>query len=332
MIPEEFRKAHDNALKRFREDGQGSLIGRHVELSGKRKNGETFPLELALGTWTASGRRYFSGIVRDISERKAIEGQLVQAQKMDALGILAGGMAHDLNNMLLPILTLVDLTAGRLPEGSKDRERLDKVMQAARRAKDLVARILAFSRDDYGLRQEAVAIHDVIRDTLELLRPTLPSSVTITAKLDENAGVVFADPGQISTVLLNLAANSADAMLGLAGRLDITLTSETINGELLARVPALKPGKWARLRVKDSGCGMKPEMLDRIFDPFFTTKAVGEGTGLGLAMAHGIVEKHGGVIQVASALGKGTTFNIYLPTITEEIDDPELVPSMQNEE
>jgi PAS domain S-box-containing protein len=315
LIPEKYKARHEAALKRVRETGETRLIGKTTELSGIRKNSEEFLLELTIGMWKASGETFFSGIIRDISERKETEEQLRQAQKVEAIGSLAGGIAHDLNNMLLPILTLSGMTLKNLPEDSNDRHRLEKVVQATERAKDLVARILAFSRQEEDVKQEKVDIYSVVREAMGILHSTIPSTIEINEHLDEETGTFFVDAGQIQTMLMNLASNAIDAMDGKTGRIDISLKRTEITAKRAGGVHGLKPGTWARLTVEDNGCGMDEETLERIYDPFFTTKGVGEGTGLGLSMVHGFVRHHGGAINVSSKPGEGTIFDVYLPLV-----------------
>ncbi len=255
----------------------------------------------------------------DITERRQAEEQLRHVQKMESLGNLAGGIAHDFNNMLLPIIALTEMTVKRLPEGGSDRERLTMVLQAARRAKDLVAGILAFGRRDSPVRV-ALDIRAVVAESLELLRSTLPATMTKDVALDDAVGTVFADKAQIQTVLMNLATNAADALMGMAGTLTVRLTRMDVDDARAASVVGLQPGAYAVLTMADTGIGMDEKTLERMFDPFFTTKDVGRGTGLGLAMAHGIVTKHGGAIAATSSPGEGTTFQVYLPLQDSEGD------------
>jgi|GEM_PF-4047491 len=313
LMPEENREAHDAGLKRIRCGGEEKLKGKTVELKAIRKSGEEFPIELSIGSWKSGGRVFFSGIIRDITERKETERQLVQAQKIDALGNLAGGIAHDLNNMLLPILTLTGMTIKNLPEDSRDHERLVKVDQAAQRAKELVSRILSFSRNDYSSDVQSVDIHSVLCDAVRLLHPAMPTSIDIQVNLDEDTGYICADSGQIVTVLLNLSANAADALEGKMGKLDISLKKLNVGEKRAGFIQGLYKGQWAKISVKDNGHGMDEATMQKIYDPFFTTKDVGKGTGLGLSMVHGIIKKHGGVIDVRSLPDHGTTFDIYLP-------------------
>jgi len=297
----------------------------HGTLRNKRKNGSVYlsgasvsPIVGPDGTIT----RYL-GATQDITQRVEDENRLKQAEKMESLGGLAGGIAHDFNNMLLPILALTDMTRKALPEDSRDRIRLDKVVSAANRAKELVAKILTFSRREQT-RLESINIHASIQEALELLRSTLPATVRITDNLKLGAGTVLADRAQIISVVMNLASNSADAMDGHAGEMKVSLSPFKVSKKKAASIQGLNKGKYAKLVVKDNGCGMDKKALSRARDPFFTTKGVGKGTGLGLSMVHGIISKHGGALDISSTPGKGTKVEIFLPLVEGKFEQKEI--------
>jgi two-component system, cell cycle sensor histidine kinase and response regulator CckA len=262
-----------------------------------------------------TGNRFLLAHLQDITARKFAEDQLFQSQKMEALGNLAGGIAHDFNNMLLPIVALTELTKASLPEGDTLRENLDTVLEAADKASKLVKQILTFSRQDQSEKAE-IDISRCMVEALSLIKNILPSSITVSGHITSDVGTVLADPAQLHSVVLNLASNAADAMDGRVGEFEITLTPLATDSELAALVPGLDLARnYARIVVRDNGSGMDGQTMERIFNPFFTTKPPGEGTGLGLAMVHGIVERHGRVITVSSELGVGTRFSIYLPLL-----------------
>jgi PAS domain S-box-containing protein len=255
-----------------------------------------------------------AGSATDITERKLHDEALRRGQKMEALGNLAGGIAHNLNNLLLPILSLSDMTARAMPAGSEERENMDVVVSATESAKKLVERVMAFGHMDEAHRQ-TVDIGTVVGKTLELLPTMVPSSVRTLIDLDENVGEVRAEVEQIETVVLNLIFNAVDAIHGKAGRIDIGLKRIEVGEAIGETMPGLNPGFYAQLTILDNGPGMDEATQDRIFDPFFTTKEEGEGTGLGLSSAHGIVDSHGGVITVESMVDWGSKFNVFLPLV-----------------
>jgi len=252
-------------------------------------------------------------IVEDISERKNLEGQLLQAQKMEAIGTLAGGIAHDFNNILTAILGYVELAVLELSADSKLKYNLEQSLQAAHRAKDLVRQILAFSRQGKQERKP-LDICPVVKESLKMLRASLPSTIEIRQNFAEgDLGIIEADPTQIHQILMNLCTNAAHAMEEKGGVLTVSLSKAEIGQEASVAYGGIKPNQYLRLRVSDTGHGMTPEIKKRIFDPYFTTKEIGKGTGLGLAVVHGIVKSHGGEIEVSSEPGQGTDFDIFFP-------------------
>lgn len=252
--------------------------------------------------------------LQDITQTVEDERLLKHAEKMESLGSLAGGIAHDFNNMLLPIISLTNMTLKSLPEDSRERLRLEKVIEASTRARKLVDRILAFSHQEDALR-ESLDICVTIRKAMDLLRSTLPTTIKIEEHLDRNTGTVFADHGQMDSVLVNLATNAADAMDGKTGKMTVSLSPVQVDKRKARSIPNVHEGIYARLVVKDNGHGMDGKTLERAMEPFFTTKPVGEGTGLGLSAVHGIVSKHGGGVHISSAPGKGTMVEVYLPLV-----------------
>ena len=257
--------------------------------------------------------------------RQHLEGQLHQGQKMEALGTLAGGIAHDFNNILTVILGYAELSLWDLVPGSNEWHNLQQILIASGRAKHLVQQILAFSRQSEQQRQP-VYLQLILEETLTLLRASLPSTIELRQSLATHTGMVLADPVQLQQVVMNLCANAEYAMRPKGGQLEICLDSVDIDATMAATLPDLTPGPHIRLTVRDTGHGMTPEVLERIFDPFFTTKGPGEGTGMGLAVVHGIITSYAGAIMVTSTPGQGTTFAVYLarlPGIVEVTDRTE---------
>jgi signal transduction histidine kinase len=256
------------------------------------------------------------GTVRDVTEIRAgeerqreLERQLIHSQKLEALGTLAGGIAHDLNNTLTPVLALSSLLAEEMPEGSRERADLELVLQASRHGRDLVHRILAFSRSQ-NVEKQTLNLAVTIRQLLQMLRATIPTTIAIRAQIEE-VPPILGDPGQLQQVVVNLVTNGAQAIGDHPG----TITVEVCPMDLAQGAINSLGTHWVRLRISDSGCGMDAETRERIFEPFFTTKAVGEGTGLGLSVVHGIVTGHGGRIEVTSEPGKGSEFAIFFPVV-----------------
>ena len=247
-----------------------------------------------------------------ISERKRLEAQLRQAQKMEAIGTLAGGIAHDFNNILTAILGYTELALDDLHQDSHSWRYLHEVRKAGLRAKTLVQQILTFSRRTEQPRIP-VQLPVLIEEALALLRASLPSTIEIQQAITKDVGPVLADPTQLHQVLLNLCANAAHAMRETGGRLEVCLEAVEVDEQVMAQHPELQPRPYVCITVTDTGHGMIPEVMERIFEPFFTTKAPGEGTGMGLALVHGIVTNHGGTVLVTSVVGQGTTFTVYLP-------------------
>jgi PAS domain S-box-containing protein len=244
-------------------------------------------------------------------ERGKMQRQLQQAAKMEALGRLAGGIAHDFNNILGAIIGYGELAQSNQQEGTPARHQLDQVMRAGARGKDLVDRILAFSRSGIAERVP-IQPQTVVEETLELLAASLPAEVQLKTRLDALDMAVVGDATQLHQVFMNLCTNALQAMKR-GGLLTVVLERAAVGERRLVSHGTLSAGSYVRLAVSDTGTGIPPAVLERMFDPFFTTKRVGDGTGLGLALVHGIVADFGGVIDVATQVGVGTTFTIWLP-------------------
>jgi PAS domain S-box-containing protein len=251
----------------------------------------------------AATQRDVTELRRAEQERKELAAQLQQSQKLEALGTLAGGIAHDLNNTLVPVLALAKLAMRGVPADSPQRRSLELIHQAGGRASDLVKQILAFSRKQ-PLARCGLRLDEALSDALTMLRPTIPSTISITSDV-RPVPKIFADPTQIHQVIINLVINGVQAIGNRPGAIVIALAT--------ARPETADVGAVVRLTVSDTGCGMDQATVQRIFEPFYTTKAVGEGSGLGLSMVHGIVASHGGTIGVDSEPGRGSCFTIDFP-------------------
>jgi len=266
------------------------------------------------------------GVARDITDNRRLEEQFLRAQRMEAVGTLASGVAHDLNNILAPMLMIGTLLRGKLPQPS-DQKLLGLLEQSAQRGAAIVAQLLTFSRGLSGERME-LRVEHLIGEMLHLIAETFPRNIAATREFASDLPAVLADPTQIHQVLMNLCVNARDAMPE-GGQLTLGLRATQVDAATAARHPGVAPGPFLVLSVSDSGTGIPESLRTRIFDPFFTTKEIGKGTGLGLATVMGIVRSHGGFIALTSELGRGTRFDVFLPSITPaEAPRPEAAREM----
>ena len=272
------------------------------------------------------------GFTQDITDQQRIEREkrdlelrLAQAQKMEAIGTLAGGIAHDFNNILGVILGYTELAMDDIPPDSKPAGDLNQVLEAANRAKDLVKQILAFSRQT-KIERIPIQLQSLIKETLKMMRHSIPATIEIQDEIDSRCGVVLADPTQVQQILMNLCTNATHAMAESGGVMRIELNRVYVGGD--SRQLNIAPGKYVELVVSDTGCGIGPDVIDKIFDPYFTTKEAGQGTGMGLAIIHGIIAEYGGTVSVESEPGKGAVFQVYFP----EVDRKELPTDKDAEE
>ena len=264
----------------------------------------------------------YRGFMRDITDRKQLERRLNQAQKMEAIGTLAGGIAHDFNNILAAILGYAELTREDVRSHPVLFNNLDQIYKAGMRAKELTKQILTFSHHSQR-EKKPLLIHIVVKEVLKLLRASLPSTVEVIDQIDPRAGVVLADPNQIHQLVLNLCTNAHQAMPGQKGTLTVNLRRREVGEESARLHPNLSAGEYITLEIIDNGEGMDEKTLERIFDPFFTTKPAGKGTGMGLAVVHGVVSSHGGAITVKSRMGEGSHFTVYFPSFSGQAIDQE---------
>jgi nitrogen-specific signal transduction histidine kinase/ActR/RegA family two-component response regulator len=260
-------------------------------------------------------------------ERDRFEAELRQAQKMEAIGALAGGIAHDFNNILTAVIGFTQLAEQDVDKDSLTHRNLQEVLKASARAKDLVKQILTFSRQA-AQELQPVQVKLIVKETLKLIRASLPSTIEIIQDIKSDA-MVWSDPTQVHQIMMNLCTNAAYAMREKGGTLEVSLKDIEQGADFPPRHPGSKPGKYLLLQVSDTGHGISPSIMDRIFEPFFTTKERGEGTGMGLAAVHGIVKNLGGFVTVYSEVGKGSSFKVYMPTMSlgkkhESLEEPPL--------
>ena len=287
----------------------------------KAKNGRLFWAEVSIRVASISGQDTVIATVRDVTERKNSEDQLRQSQKMEAVGTLASGIAHDINNCLVPIISLSELMVGAFPTGSREQQCTTMIREAGRRIRDLVRRILVFSRHE-EITIAPLDLASICTDSVALLRATLPASLELRSRLGSDEATVEGDAVQIQQILVNLCVNAADAIDGASGGvIELSLDRADLTEPLDALDGRIAPGPYHRLRVVDNGSGMDAETMTRIFEPFYTTKPPGKGTGLGLAMVHTMVKDHSGHLTLASRPGAGSTFEIYLPASSGAIEE-----------
>lgn len=284
----------------------------NIETKMKRNDGTIFHARLNISQIELGDKNVLLFIAEDITSQKHLEIQLQQAHKMESIGTLAGGIAHDFNNMLGIIVGNAELAMDDVPEWNPARKNLEEIHTASMRARDVVKQILAFSRQS-PQEMKPIRISAIIKESLKLLRSSIPKTVEIHQNISSESDTVLADPTQINQVLINLCTNAAHAMGEKGGVLEVGLKYIKMDEGSAIHYSSVSSGRYVRLTVSDTGPGIEPEVLKRIFDPYFTTKGVGEGSGMGLSVAHGIVKTHGGEILADSELGKGTTFQVFFP-------------------
>ena len=328
LVPSHAREPHAGLRRGFLADAKIRAMGHGRELYGLRKDGIEVPIEIGLTpVHTEEGMFVVSSIV-DIgarkeaeAERRRLEDQLRQAQKLEAIGTLAGGIAHDFNNLLGAIVGYAELIGNVVKEEGRVHEDLRDLLKAADRGRRLVEHILTFSRRQEVARRP-VALSGVVQEVAKLLRVTLPASIEIRLLVHPGVPQVLADTTSIHQVLMNLGTNAAHAM-PTGGTLSILLEPFYVRDSMARSRTDLREGPYALMVVTDTGTGMDPETRSRVFEPFFTTRLPGTGTGLGLAMVHGLMRDHDGAVDLESELGRGTTVRCFFPGLTTEMEDVE---------
>jgi PAS domain S-box-containing protein len=294
---------------------------REIELAPEvpviRKDGTIFFADIKASPARIGDKTYLIGIFRDVSEKKDFEEKVRKTQRLEAIGTLAGGIAHDFNNILSAILGYTDLALTELPPDTALYQYLQEVLKAGNRAKDLIKQILTFSRKT-ATEFIPIQAQSIVKEALKLLRATIPTTIEIRESIDSACPPIMADPSQIHQVVMNICTNAYHALENTGGRLEVDLREIKVTEKSPPGKTLIWPGRYLRLNFHDNGPGMKKEIMDHIFEPYFTTKGKEKGTGLGLAVVHGIVIKHNGMITVESEPGRGTTFSLYFPIVENE--------------
>ena len=312
LLPENARACHGAHIRRFAESEDTSrLMSDRDDVTGLKKDGSEFPAEASISALDHQGEKILTVMISDVSQRRQAEDQLRQSQKMEVVGQLTGGIAHEFNNLLTVIVGNLEVATDSISDGAA-RKSIASAMKGAMRAAELTSQLLAFSRTK-ALKAEYIDPNALVRETHLMLRQTLGETVSIDIQLAAGELAVFADKNLLEGALLNLSLNARDAMPE-GGALTLSTGTQILDAAQLSHHPNVVAGNYVVLEVSDTGTGMGAKVLERVFDPFFTTKDVGEGTGLGLSMVHGFVEQSGGFIDIESEEGHGTKVGIYLPS------------------
>lgn len=321
LMPEPYKAQHDQYIQNYHDTKIGKIIGTAGrEVKGMRKDGSTFPIDLSVSAFHFAGEVHFSGIVRDITDRKEAEAakeQLRQSQKMEALGQLTGGVAHDFNNLLAIILGNLDLLSEKLQEEHPLQRYVVPSIEAALQGSELTSRLLSFGRKQ-ALRPKTISVNDLIDYFSRWVRRVVNERIEIDIKLDMEIWPISVDTSQLQNALLNLSVNARDAMPN-GGRLFLETKNITLDSSYTLHNPEVRAGDYVMIAVTDTGVGMSPDIIDKVFDPFFTTKAEGKGSGLGLSMVYGFVKQSEGHIKIYSEPDVGTSIKIYLPRAEGEV-------------
>ncbi|QCL97431.1 hybrid sensor histidine kinase/response regulator [Agrobacterium tumefaciens] len=310
LMPDPDRAAHDTYIARYLATGERRIIGYGRVVTGRRKDGSEFPMELAVGEAIADGNRIFTGFIRDLTSRQKIEEELRQSQKMEAIGQLTGGLAHDFNNLLTVISGNLEMAESKLGDESV-RYLIREAQDAAADGAKLTSQLLAFGRRQ-PLNPQRFDIGELIGTISDLLRRTLGEAIAFTTVVTGFRNEAIVDASQLQNALLNLVINARDAM-PKGGALTVEISRVKLDLDYAHMYPSIKPGNYVQISVTDTGTGMAPEVKEKAFEPFFSTKDAGAGTGLGLSMVYGFARQSGGNVQLYSEPGQGTSVRIFLP-------------------
>jgi PAS domain S-box-containing protein len=315
LVPQEAAAGHSKLRAQYAAIPTARRMGAGRELFGRHKDGRQIPVEIGLSSISTQDGLFILATIVDVSERRHMEERLRRPHKLEALGNLASGIAHDFNNILTGIIGYTELARTAVAQTPAAVADLNVVLDTARRGRDLVSRILLFTRTTEPRRVETDIVASV-RDAIQLLRATIPSNIEIREGFDPSTPRVMADSNELHQIAMNLATNAGHAMRAQGGVLEIRLEPVLVDRLFVIDHPGMREGLHVRLSVSDTGAGIHPDALGHIYEPFFTTKPQGEGTGLGLAVVDRIVQSLRGTIEVRSRLGEGTRFDLYIPSVT----------------
>jgi PAS domain S-box-containing protein len=327
LLPERYRTAHGEHLQHYFEHPHTRVMGLGIDLWGVSKKGNEFPLEVSLSCIEQGGSRLAMALITDITERKKAEERLLEAQKLESLGLLAGGVAHDFNNLLVGVIGNASLAQDVLPPDNPAADLLEGVVKAGQQAAHLTRQMLAYSGKGRFV-VEPLDLSALIPEMCGLVQPSLPKKITLSFDLDPDLPAVEADRGQVQQIFMNLALNAGEAIGSHDGLIAVRTFVEEVDERYLrlhSEAAALRPGKYVCLEVRDTGSGMNDATKARIFDPFFTTKFTGRG--LGLAAVAGIMRGHQGAITVSSAVGKGSCFTVLFPAVERSVEESPVAAS-----
>ncbi|WOS65398.1 PAS domain S-box protein [Sinorhizobium fredii] len=323
LMPTPHREAHDRYLNNYLRTGERRIIGIGRVVTGLRKDGTTFPMELSVGEAMSDGRRIFTGFIRDLTSRQRIEEELRQAQKMEAVGELTGGLAHDFNNLLTVISGNLEMIEARLQD-EKLRPLLQEAQAAAEDGAKLTAQLLAFGRRQ-PLNPKLADVGELVSNFSKLLTRTLGEMIELSTTIKGSANLALIDVSQLQNTLLNLGLNARDAMPN-GGRLTIEISTANVDRDYAEMYQEVRLGHYVLVAVTDTGVGMPEDVKRHAFEPFFTTKGTGAGTGLGLSMVYGFVKQSGGHVQLYSEPGQGTSVRLFLPAAQGESEPARVGP------
>jgi PAS domain S-box-containing protein len=325
IVPERHRARHKEGVARFLSGGESAILGKPIEIDALRRDGKEIKVELKVTALRRRGAWIFNAFVQDAPEKRALEEQLRMSQKMDAIGQLTGGVAHDFNNILTVITGTIEILAEGVAGNPKLATTAKLIDEAAARGMEMTQRLLAFARKQ-PLQPYKTDVNALIIDAAKLLRQTLGEQIEIESILEDNLPPVLVDPSQLTTALLNMALNARDAM-PYGGKLMLETSNVYLDETYAKANREVRPGPYVMVAVNDTGKGIPAAIRDKVFEPFFTTKGIGKGTGLGLSMVYGFVKQSGGHIKIYSEEGQGTTIKIYLPHARETDDVLEIAPT-----